>query len=60
MWFTDAKIETSGGDVMATDKPRYSITVDEEMFKEIEDFRFEHRFPGSLTVEYQKKYSQVA
>lgn len=53
MWFTDAKIETSGGDVMATDKPRYSITVDEEMFKEIEDFRFEHRFPNrnQATVE---------
>lgn len=38
---------------MATDKPRYSITVDEEMFKEIEDFRFEHRFPNrnQVTVE---------
>ena len=29
---------------MATEKPRYSITLDEEMFQEIEDFRFEHRF----------------
>jgi metal-responsive CopG/Arc/MetJ family transcriptional regulator len=29
---------------MATDKPRYSITVDEELFKQIEDFRFENRF----------------
>ena len=29
---------------MATDKPRYSITVDEELFKEIEDFRFANRF----------------
>lgn len=29
---------------MATDKPRYSITLDDEMFKEIEDFRFEQRF----------------
>lgn len=29
---------------MATDKPRYSITLDEEMFKEVEDFRFEHRY----------------
>lgn len=29
---------------MATDKPRYSITVDENMFKEIEDFRFEKRY----------------
>ena len=29
---------------MATSKPRYSITLDEELFKEVEDFRFEHRF----------------
>lgn len=29
---------------MATEKPRYSITLDEEMFKEVEDFRFEHRY----------------
>lgn len=31
---------------MATKKPRYSITLDDEMFKEIEDFRFEHRYPN--------------
>mgnify|MGYP000973822286 CR=1 FL=1 len=29
---------------MATDKPRYTVSVDDEMFKEIEDFRFEYRF----------------
>jgi len=29
---------------MATEKPRYSITVDDEMFKQIEDFRFEKRY----------------
>ena len=29
---------------LGTNKPRYSITVDDEMFKKIEDFRFEHRF----------------
>ncbi len=29
---------------MATDKPRYSITLDDDMFKEVEDFRFEHRY----------------
>lgn len=29
---------------MSTDKPRYSITVDEDMFKRIEDFRFSNRF----------------
>lgn len=35
---------------MATEKPRYSITlddeIDDEMFKEIEDFRFEQRYPN--------------
>ena len=29
---------------MATVKPRYSITLDEELFQEVEDFRFEHRY----------------
>ena len=29
---------------MATDKPIYSITLDDDMFREIEDFRFEHRY----------------
>lgn len=30
---------------MATEKPRYSITVDEKMLQEIEDFRFGNRIP---------------
>lgn len=29
---------------MATKRPRYMISVDDEMFNAIEDFRFEHRF----------------
>lgn len=29
---------------MATEKPRYSITMDEELFNAIEDFRFENRY----------------
>ena len=29
---------------MATKRPRYMISVDNEMFNAIEDFRFEHRF----------------
>ena len=29
---------------MATKKPRYMISVDEDMFNAIEDFRFERRF----------------
>ncbi|MDO4355613.1 MAG: hypothetical protein Q4E13_03745 [Clostridia bacterium] len=38
---------------MATNKPRYSITVDEDMFQKIEDFRFENRFQSRVeaTVE---------
>lgn len=29
---------------MPTEKPRYCITVDNEMLKEIDDFRFENRY----------------
>lgn len=29
---------------MATDKPRYTVSVDNELFKKIEDFRFEGRY----------------
>lgn len=29
---------------MSTKKPRCMITVDDELFQEIEDFRFERRF----------------
>ena len=29
---------------MATEKPRYTVSVDKEMFQQIEDFRFEHRY----------------
>lgn len=29
---------------MPTEKPRYSITVDEELLKQIDDFRFENRY----------------
>ena len=38
---------------MSTEKPRYSITLDEELFKEVEDFRFEHRYQtrNQATVE---------
>ncbi len=31
---------------MPTEKPRFSITVDEDMLKQIDDFRFEHRYPN--------------
>lgn len=29
---------------MPTDKPRIMVTLSEEMYQEIEDFRFENRF----------------
>lgn len=31
---------------MPTSKPRYTIIVDEEMLKQIDDFRFENRYPS--------------
>lgn len=38
---------------MATDKPRYTVSVDNDLFQKIEDFRFEHRFQtrSEATVE---------
>lgn len=39
--------------IVPTEKPRYSIAVDEELLKEIDDFRFENRYPSrsAATVE---------
>lgn len=31
---------------MSTNKPRYTIIVDENLLKEIDDFRFENRYPS--------------
>ena len=31
---------------MPTEKPRYTIIVDDEMLKQIDDYRFENRFPS--------------
>ncbi len=31
---------------MPTDKPRYTVIVDAELLKEIDDFRFENRYPS--------------
>ena len=30
---------------MPTEKPRYTVIVDDELLKRIDDFRFEHRYP---------------
>ena len=29
---------------MSTNRPRYTVSVDDELFQKIEDYRFEHRF----------------
>ena len=31
---------------MPTEKPRYTIIVDDELLRQIDDFRFENRFPS--------------
>lgn len=31
---------------MPTGKPRFTVIVDEELLKEIDDFRFENRYPS--------------
>lgn len=31
---------------MPTEKPRYTIIVDEELLRKIDDFRFENRYPS--------------
>ena len=31
---------------MPTEKPRFTVIVDEELLKEIDDFRFENRNPS--------------
>lgn len=38
---------------MATDRMRYTVSVDQEMFMEIENFRFENRYQtrSEATVE---------
>lgn len=38
---------------MATNKPRYTVSVDTELFQKIEDFRFKNRFQtrSEATVE---------
>lgn len=42
---------------MPTEKPRYTVIVDEELLKEIDDFRFENRYPSrsAATLELIRK-----
>ena len=43
--------------IVATEKPRYTISVDDELYKLIEDFRFENRYQtrSAATVELLKR-----
>lgn len=38
---------------MSTDRARYTVSLDDEMFQKVEDFRFENRFQtrSQATVE---------
>ena len=31
---------------MSTEKPRFTLTIDEDLLEEIDDFRFERRYPN--------------
>ncbi len=53
---------------MPTEKPRYTVIVDDDTLKQIDDFRFENRYPsrsaatleliriGMKTLKEQKKF----
>lgn len=55
---------------MATDRARYTVSVDNDMFQKIEDFRFENRYQtrseatvelirlGLEVIEKQKKHEK--
>lgn len=44
---------TNGVINMATNRPRYTVSVDDELFQQIEDFRFRNRYQtrSEATVE---------
>lgn len=46
------KLRVQGG-FMATERPRYTVSVDKDLFEKIENFRFENRFQSrsEATVE---------
>lgn len=41
---------------MPTEKPRFTVIVDDDMLKKIDDYRFDNRFPSrsAATVELLK------
>lgn len=46
------KLRVQGG-FMATERPRYTVSVDKDLFEKIENFRFENRYQSrsEATVE---------
>ena len=42
---------------MPTEKPRFTVIVDEELLKEIDDFRFENRYPSrsAATIDLSRR-----
>lgn len=47
---------------MATDRARYTVSLDDETFKKVEDFRFGHRYQtrSEATVELIKLGLELA
>lgn len=45
---------------MPTEKPRFTVIVDEELLKEIDDFRFENRYPSrsAATIDLIRRGSE--
>ena len=35
-----------GGNARPTEKPRYTVIVDQKLLRRIDDFRFENRYPS--------------
>jgi len=46
---------------MPTEMPRFTISIDEELLKKIDDFRFENRFPNrtQATLELIRKGLEI-
>ena len=47
---------------MATERPRYTVSVDQELFEQIEEFRFKNRYPtrsAATVVLIQKGLEQL-
>lgn len=43
MWCTFGSIQMKGGELMPTNKPRFSIAIDDDLLKAVDDYKFENR-----------------